>query len=401
MKEVVLFAKQPVYDMNNQVYGFELLYRGELVTSDKKDGSLATTEVIVNYCTGLIENNTHQCKRIFINVDEEFIKSGNHLHLLPENIVLEILESVRPTPDVIESLTKLRRQGFTIALDNFQFEEGKDAFFPLTSIIKIDITNFSIATLRKELSQLNVTGKILLAEKVEDRKLFDAYKEMGFDLFQGYYLEKPTLVKGQKLTANKQSTLNLVSNLCRSDITVTEVSELISTDPNLVVKVLKIVNCPLYPFKRKIHNIREAVVKLGIEVVKQWGIVLSLVASSNQPNELFRTLLIRAKCCELYAKLTKKQNYQEFFVIGLFSGLDAILNIEMSKLLDAVDFPESIRNELITDKRCDQSILSLVMMFENRIEVKNLTMTKEQAFQLNDAYWTSIMWADELMQLVD
>lgn len=400
MNKTVLFAQQPIYDMNNNVYGLELLYRGELLGSPIEREALATTEVLINYCTGIVDTNSHPCKRIFLNVDEEFICSPATLNLPPENIVLEILETVKPTPAVIESLTRLRTNGFALALDDFEFEAGKEVFFPLLSIVKIDVSEMKIGYIHEQLQLFNFAGKILLAEKVEDKAMCDACKEIGFDLFQGYYLERPTLIEGKKVAANKQAMINLISNLCREDITVIEVSELISTDPNLVIKLLKTVNCPLYPFKREINNIREAVIKLGIEVVKQWAMVLSMVANSDQPSALFRTLLIRAKTCELYAKLLNKDNCQDYFVIGLFSGLDAVLGLEMSKLLSTVHLPEKIQNELLPDKRCDSGILATVMMFENRQKTHSKTLSKDEAHQLNDAYWTSIMWTDDLMKFI-
>jgi len=400
MNDTILFAQQPIYDMNNNVYGFELLYRGDLVNSAIVDNAAATTEVLINYCTGIIEPNSHQCKRIFLNVDEEFICSDIPKSLPPENMVLEILETVKPTPNVIKSLTKLRKQGFTLALDDFEFESGKEAFFPLLSIVKIDVSQMSFNYIQQQLKIFSFARKILLAEKVEDKTICNACKEIGFDLFQGYYLERPILIEGKKISANKQALLNLITNMCREDISVLEVSELLLTDPNLVVKILKIVNCPLYPFNREINNIKEAVVKLGIDVVKQWAVVLSLVANSDQPSELFRTLLIRAKTCELYAKLLKKDACQDYFVIGLFSGLDAVLGLEMGRLIETVNLPDKIKKELLPDVRDASGVLATVLLFENRAPSNGRTLSRENAHQLNDAYWTSTMWAGELMDFI-
>jgi EAL and modified HD-GYP domain-containing signal transduction protein len=401
MSQSVLFARQPIYDRQNTLHGFELLYRGNAFLPASIQGAKATTEVLVNYCTGIIEKNAHAHLPIFLNVDEAFLLSGMFIPVPPDSIVLEILETVRPSKPIMRALTSLRRQGYILALDDFVFETEKQAFFPLISIIKIDVLGMELHALEHHLAQFNFKGKTLLAEKVEDNVMYDFCMNLGFDLFQGYYLEKPTLVKGQQLTSNKHNLLNLVSNLCRDDISVPEVSDLITTDANLVIKLLKIVNCPLFPFKREVIDIKEAVIKLGLVVVKQWAVILSLVAGSSQPSELFRTLLIRAKACELYAKLLNKDNAQEFFVIGLFSGLDAVLGIDMETLVETVHFPERVKVELLPSGRDKIGVLSLIMAYENRTKVdEDVSLTTETTTKLSDAYWSGVMWTDELMEFL-
>jgi EAL and modified HD-GYP domain-containing signal transduction protein len=286
-------------------------------------------------------------------------------------------------------------------LDDYAFDRDIEPFLPYVSMVKIDVLDFTPDGLEKHMETANLAGKTLLAEKIEDSAMYARCKALGFDLFQGYYLEKPTLVEGKKLATSQQTMLNLVSNLCRDDITVSEVAELITTDPHLIVKLLKIVNCPLFPFKREITDIEEAVIKLGIVVVKQWAVILSLVANSSQPSELFRTLLIRAKTCELYAKLLKRDNPQESFIIGLFSGIDAVLGIDKETVLNTVYFPEHMKQELIQTGKGKVGVLSMVMAFEDRIKAEDQhILSTDTAINLNDAYWSGVMWADEIMHFL-
>jgi EAL and modified HD-GYP domain-containing signal transduction protein len=235
MPDEILFARQPIYDRENGIYGFELLYRGDLLLPPSVQATRASIEVLVNFCTGLIEDNATLGCPIFLNVDEEFITSNVFLPLSPENLVIEVLETVRPTPDVIQALTTLKKQGYTITLDDFVFESGKEVFFPLVSIIKIDVLGMDKSTLKHQLQQFDFTGKTLLAEKVEDKAMYEFCKALGFDLFQGYYLERPTIIQGHNVVGNKHTLLNLISQLCKEDVSVQEVSDLISSDPSLVL----------------------------------------------------------------------------------------------------------------------------------------------------------------------
>lgn len=172
-------------------------------------------------------------------------------------------------------------------------------------------------------------------------------------------------------------------------------SELISAVPILVLKILKIVNCPFYLFHREITNLREAVIKLGMVVVKQWAFILSLVASSEQPTELFRTLLIRSKACNLFALSIKKVNAEDYFIIGLFTGLDAVLDIDRVTLLNNIYFPTHVKEELMFFDKKEKSTLALVIAYERGQFLSSKVINK-----LDKAYWEATVWADDLMQSI-
>jgi EAL and modified HD-GYP domain-containing signal transduction protein len=267
-------------------------------------------------------------------------------------------------------------------------------------IVKVDVINQSLASIRKLISHPQLKGKTLLAEKVESQEMYEECLSLGFELFQGYYLERPKIVVGAQLNVGQQTMMNLLSNLCRSDITVSEVADLIATDPVLVIKIMKIINCPLYPYKREITHLREAVVKLGIEPVKQWAVIFSLVANSSQPSELFRVLLIRAKACELYAKIVYPNDFQEYFLVGLFSSLDAVLGVDKETLYKAVNLPSSITDKLApTEAKNLPNILSMILSYEQG-DSQLSSNGSNDVDEVNNAYWAGVMWADEIMQFL-
>jgi len=334
-----------------------------------------------------------------LNVDEAFITSDLSIPVPPDKLVLEVLETVEVTNQSLKAISNLHERGYTIALDDYSFDACQSAFLPFISILKIDVLSMSPEQLEHHLSKIDLTGKVLLAEKVENKTMYDHCVALGFTLFQGFYLESPSVIKGKTLSTNEKSMLHLIFNLSKEDITINEISDIIATDPSLVVKLLRIVNCPLFPFKREIVEIKEAVIKLGLSAVKQWAFILSFATSSSQPNELLRTLLVRAKACEHYARFQKKDNPQEFFIIGLFSGIDVVLGIEVKELLSAMSFPEHIVNEIVPEHRDKKGVLSLIMAFENnRFLDKNIEISQESLIDMNNAYWSGTKWADELMQ---
>jgi EAL and modified HD-GYP domain-containing signal transduction protein len=392
----VLFARQPILDESNKLYGFELLYRGNL--SLDSNAREATLDVIVNCCTGMLDTSNNPIAPIFINLDETFITSELYFPIAPEFVILEILESVTPTPEVLKVLAKLNRQGYVLALDDFTFEEHNHLFLPFISIIKIDVLAFPIDTLQEKLKEFNFSGKTLLAEKIESKEVYDRCVALGFSLFQGYYLEKPQMMMGKKLETSKHAMLRIVNELSHEDISVQEVSDLITTEPFLMLKILKMVNCPIYPSKREITTLKEAVVKLGVMVVKRWAIIFSLLSVSTKPIELFRTLLIRAKHCELYAQAVNDEHKDNYFLIGLFSGLDAILNVDLEAIIGQMKLSDHIKDELLGHNH--HSILNMIKAFE-KVDCKQQgELSNETVILLNSCYWQAASWSDELMELV-
>ncbi|WDE07442.1 HDOD domain-containing protein [Thalassomonas viridans] len=395
-----MLARQPIYNQNNQLFAFELLYRGDDsqnagVTDDFK----ATSELLANLCMNSLDEEISANRPIFINVDLEFLTSESFFSTPPPNLVFEILETVEISERSINCIRKLKQRGFTFALDDFELAGQHSKLFPYISYLKIDVQAESLDDIEHYLKNLNGHNFSLLAEKVEDKESFDRCLQMGFELFQGYYLERPKVITGNKVTANKQVALQLISELSREDISNDEIAELIATDPRLTFKLLKIINCPLYPFKREIENIHEAVVMLGVDIIKQWAKILTLVSESEQPVELFRTLLVRAKTCELYGKSVKVANAKDCFTIGLFSGLDAALNLKLDNILKEIRLASHIKTALQDNNYSEQNVLLLVKDYEKNLALKPaLPQQKQQA--LTQHYWQAVKWTDEIMTLI-
>lgn len=397
----ILLARQPIYSPNQDLYGFELFYRSEELEDALNHSDMSvTSELLVNLCTSAYDENICVNKPIFLNVDLEFLETESFIPATFNNVILEILETIPVNNELVSSVKKLKRKGYMFALDNYIFEPRHEVLLPFLSIVKVDVSSISHDALKKQIDSLNDLGVTLLAKNIEDRETYELCKTLGFDLFQGFYLDKPATVVGRKVSSSQLVLLNLLSELSKPDITVDEVSQLISCDPKLVFKMLKIINSPIFPFRREVQNIKEAVVILGLENIKRWAMVLSMMSESSQPNEYYRTLLTRAKTCEFFASRYRESNPDDYFTLGLFSGLDTILNLEMTEIVQEVNFAEELKKELLIDSSAGQGALQIVRALE-RQDHQFLNMLNQELFrQLGDSYWDGARWADEQMQLL-
>lgn len=394
MDKTTLMARQAILNANHQLYGFELLYRGNRYDPESGTGGMgATTELLNHVYTSITDRNLNANKPFFINVEQDFIESPSFFPSQSDNIVLELLETVPATPTVLQKVKELRQKGFEFALDDYVFEPERDPFIPLSSIVKIDVLNCPMETIQANIGKLKQHNCVLLAEKVEDENMFEQCKEIGFDLFQGYYLELPKTVKGLKVSANKQLTVKLVAELTRPDITVEEVSDLIACDPKMALKVLLLVNSSLYSFVREINDVKEAVIAIGLEAVKQWALILAVVQECDQPLELFRTVLSRAKTLELYAKEQKLSNSGDYFALGLFSAIDVVLGIDMENIVDELPLSNELKSALLSSD-CE---LGKLLQSMKRVEVAQ-SCGEDTERLLENEYWHGLVWTDQLME---
>ncbi|MCF2922708.1 HDOD domain-containing protein [Pseudoalteromonas sp. APAL1] len=392
-----LMARQSILNANYEIYGFEFLYRGSRYDVSKSNDAMgATSELLSNLFTAIQNNEKTNNLPAFINIDSSLIESPSFFPSFSDNIILEILEDVVASPQIIARIRNLKQRGFKFALDDFIFEPDRFKFLPYVDIVKIDISAIPFENIKKSLPILQPYSLILLAEKVETEKEFEECLKLGFDLFQGYFFDKPELVKGVEVSPSKQVALNLITELLREDITINEISTLISCDPRLVIKMLLLVNSSYFSFSRKIENLREAIVMLGIKAVQQWVSLLLLASESKSPLEIFRVLLSRAKALEAFAEIRAIKNKDDYFYLGLFSGLHALIGTDLETLLEKINLNKELKAALKGEENSIGNKLLIIKAIE-RFDFNLDKFNSKDVELLMQTYWQGIEWADELM----
>lgn len=390
-------ARQSILNANYEIYGFEFLYRGSRYDVSKSNDAMgATSELLSNLFTAIQNNEKTNNLPAFINIDSSLIESPSFFPSFSDNIILEILEDVVASPQIIARIRNLKQRGFKFALDDFMFEPDRFKFLPYVDIVKIDISAIPFENIKKSLPILQPYSLILLAEKVETEKEFEECLKLGFDLFQGYFFDKPELVKGVEVSPSKQVALNLITELLREDITINEISTLISCDPRLVIKMLLLVNSSYFSFSRKIENLREAIVMLGIKAVQQWVSLLLLASESKSPLEIFRVLLSRAKALEAFAEIRAIKNKDDYFYLGLFSGLHALIGTDLETLLEKINLNKELKAALKGEENSIGNKLLIIKAIE-RFDFNLDKFNSKDVELLMQTYWQGIEWADELM----
>ncbi|MEY8241565.1 MAG: HDOD domain-containing protein [Cycloclasticus sp.] len=382
------FARQPILDKSLLLYAYEFLYRP---TDDALDRNHSiTSEVLVSSIVDMGLDKASNNKLAFINMSYQDIMS-EHIEALPtDQLILELLEDIKPDQKLVTRVKSLSEQGFRFALDDFVYSSDWDPLIELAEIIKLDLSITSLEENRILINKLKHTNIIFLAEKVESYTDYKAYRDIGCSLFQGYFFSKPEVIKGSSLNASNLSKTKLLSLINQPDISFKELQETIQQDPSLTFLLLKYLNSAKFSFSNPIESIQQAITILGLDNIKRWSTLVTLREMSSKPPELLRLALVRAKLAELLASHNKQLNSNGFFLSGLLSVLDALLDTPLAIILKSMPLDLEISQALLKrEGEMGKTLDSII-----RHETNPLDTGKE----LGENYLEACEWADQIME---
>ena len=365
----VFLARQPILDRYDKLFGYELLFRNsEKNIYQSEDGDKATIAVIKNSFVNIGIDKVTGGKKAFINFTENILKSDIFEVLPPQSVIIEILEDIEPTEEILEQCKKLKAQGYTIALDDFVYSNKFRDLIEIVDIIKVDFQVHKGYQRRKIIDQVNSPNIKFLAEKVETIEDFKDAVLLGYTYFQGYYFCKPTIMLGKRISENKAVYMKLLQEISSESFTIDNIERLIKKDVSLSFKLLKLINSANYSFKCEIKSMKQALALLGEKEIKKW---LYLMAFRNmgkdKPEILIINSLTRARFAELIAsKTNEKLNSFNAYLLGMLSMIDLLLERPLEEILQELLIPVEVKDALngIVNNGYSE-LLNLTIAYEN------------------------------------
>ncbi|MGO8974383.1 MAG: EAL and HDOD domain-containing protein [Steroidobacteraceae bacterium] len=343
----VMFARQPILTADGKTFGYEVLYRGARVDAPVETVPTAqTARVLCEALGNLGLDRIVGSAKLFVNFDQELLESDHPLILPPGRAVVEILETVAPTPRVFETLDDLRKYGIGIAFDDFLFQPNALAFLDRVDYVKVDVIA-AADQLESYAQQLRAYNVPLIAEKVETHAQFVACQAMGFNLFQGYFFSRPELMRARILDPAQIGVVALIARLQNPDIEAAELADAIGKDLALAYSILRLANSAAFSRRRRIGSIADAVVLLGHDVIRQWAALLLLRRLGDHKSpELHLLALVRGRMCQALGAPHCGRDSNELFTVGLLSVLDALLDRSMESLVNELALAPTLREAL-------------------------------------------------------
>ncbi|CAM2063723.1 HDOD domain-containing protein [Sulfidibacter corallicola] len=364
----IFIARQPIFNRNRHVFGYELLFRDGLANYFRHhDLNEAASRVIADSTFLFGIDKVAGGRKAFVNITREMLVR-DHAALLPKhNTVLEILETVEPDAEVVAACRRLKKQGYTLALDDFVWREEYTTLMDLVDIVKIDWLSTTDAEKAEMIPRLQGMDKILLAEKLETEADFDNAFSAGFHFFQGYFFCRPTILSRRNLAGNRLIYLQMLKEIHRPELNYHELERLIGRDLTLSYKLLRYINSAFFSLRNEIHSIRHALVLLGEEEIKKWATLLSLsTMAEERTTELMTSATVRARMSELLAeRCGEKKRKPEFFLMGLFTVIDVLLDRPLMEILLEIPLVKDLKKALLhRGKGFHRDVLETVLAYE-------------------------------------
>jgi len=359
-------ARQPVFDPQRVVYGYELLFRsgtGNFFPGVHID--LACAATADNLFLFGIERLTRG-RRAFINCSREFLVR-DYAALLPrERVVIEILEDTDVDTDVIAACRRLKKAGYLLALDDFVEAAQWGHLVDLADCIKVDFLGTPAESqfdFCREYVRRNIR---MLAEKVETYADFDRAREYGYTLFQGYFFSRPEILTRQDVPAYKLNYLRVLQAANRRELDHSEIGELIKAEASLSYRLLRYLNSPAFFLVSEVRSIPHALMLLGERGIRRWVSLVAIACmGDDKPQELLLLPLVRARFCELLAPLADLESAaSDLFLLGLLSAIDAILDMKMEDVLKEVAIRSEIREALLGERNQLRGVFDVALHYE-------------------------------------
>jgi len=385
----VFVARQPIFDRRMKVAGYELLFRGGPTRAAfviNPEG--ATASVVLNSFTEIGLERIVGHNPAWVNVSREFVLSGLAETVPAGLIVLEILENEMIDEQLIAALCELKRHGYRLALDDFQYTPEAEPLLRFVDVVKLDLLALGRANLAQHVARLKPYGITLVAEKLETHADHAYCAELGCDLFQGFFFREPELISDLGIAANRVPLLHVVAALQDPAVDLPKLERLIGRDVTLSFRLLRYINSAFFGLRCEVRSLGQALALLGVENIKRWATLSVLISIDNKPPELTLTALVRARFCELAGFALASPG--ELFTLGLFSVIDALMDSTMENVLASIPFPTDISQALIAHRGEKGQLLDCVTALESG----DFELAHSIHHGSGELYLKSLRWAD-------
>lgn len=399
----IFIARQPIYDRRKEVFGYELLFRSGLDNFfNFNDVNAAATRVIGDSSVIFGIETLTGGKRAFINLTKDALVN-DYPALLPKDlVVLEILETVEPDEEVIEACKRLKRKGYILALDDFVYRENFTPLLKFIDIIKVDFLSTTVEEREAMHEAMASMNKQFLAEKLETAEEFEEAKRLGYDYFQGYFFSKPVILSKRNVSGNRHSIFRILKDIHKPGLDYRNLEESIKQDLTLTYKLLRYINSAFFGLQTEINSIKHALVLMGEPEIKKWATLVSLATMGEEkPMELMVNASIRGKVCEHLANETGRQDQaSDFFLLGLFSVIDAILDRNLVEVLQDLPLSREIKSALLrVAQNPYRMALEIVLAYESG-NWRGLTKWSNkfgiEEGKVSQIYMKSVEWANKV-----
>jgi c-di-GMP-related signal transduction protein len=398
VKPLRYVARQPIFDREERVFGYELLFRDGLENAfhgDTDEASRATLD------RSLLMGLDVLCdgRRAFVNCTRDTLIKGLVTLLPSTTTVVEILESVSADPDVIAACRNLKEAGYMIALDDYVFNDPREALAEMADIIKVEMQLTTEVQRDAMIQQLGPLRCLMLAEKIETHAEFVRARDQGFVYFQGYFFRRPEMINTHDMPANRMNYLRMLQEVSRPELAIKELENLIKAEASVCYRLLRYLNSAMFGFHSEIHSVRHALSILGERDVRRWvRLVAAVGAGQEKTSDLVLSALVRGRFGELLTPHVA-HGESDLFLMGLLSLIDAMMEMPMEEVLDKIPLDHETKAVLLGQPSRLRPVYQLMLAHESGEWGAAADLSQKLHLHTEDVaglYWQAQEWARQV-----
>ena len=396
----IYLGRQPLFDKNQSIYGYELLFPERNMTFQETEGQ-SSYDMLNSFLIVGIDKLTSG-KKVLINFSDNLLRQGVATLFPKDRLIIGIPEKIGADAELLKICEELHKSGYSLAFDAPSCLDGGIPFEEYAEWIRVDFGASAPEYQRKLFDRLKIKKVKFIAKKIETYDELQNAKAWGYSLFQGYFFSKPIIFSVKDIQPMKFNYLRLIQSVLDEDnFDFDKIADIIKMDVSLTYKLLRLVNSAAFGFRTQITALRQALVILGIDEIKKWVSLIAIKGiGEGQPNEMVRLSLIRAKCFELLAdSLMLKNKSDQLFLLGLFSSLDVLMNRPIDEVLTNISVSDEVKKALIYKEGIFGWVYQLMLAYEyadwEKVSFIADILHINQA-TLISAYIDAVQWSHQL-----
>jgi EAL and modified HD-GYP domain-containing signal transduction protein len=398
VKPLRYVARQPIFDREEKVFGYELLFRDGLENAfhgDTDEASRATLDRTLLMGLDVLCDG----RRAFVNCTRDTLIKGLVTLLPSTTTVVEILETVPGDPDVVAACQSLREAGYMIALDDYVADDPREGLTSLADIIKVDM---QLTTEEQRIAMIQRLGGRhcrMLAEKIETHAEFVRARDQGFVYFQGYFFRRPEMMNTHDMPANQMNYLRMLQEVSRPELEIKALEQLVKAEASVCYRLLRYLNSAMFGFQSEIHSVRHALSILGERDVRRWvRLVAAVGAGQEKTSDLVLSALVRGRFGELLSPRVA-HGESDLFLLGLLSLIDAMLEIPIEDVLERIPLDHETKAVLLGQPSLLRPVYQLMLAHESGEWEAAAELSGKLHLDSEDVaglYWQAQEWARQV-----
>jgi c-di-GMP-related signal transduction protein len=400
----IFMARQPIFDERQRVFAYELLFRSgtDNFFTPGPNPDMPTSHVLSSgMFLGMAQLT--DSKPAFLNFSRAALVGDFAFTLAPSEVVIEVLETVEPDGEVVAACQRLKAAGYRLALDDFVNRPEYAPLVEIADFIKVDVLQTPPAERAALARRYRTATRAMLAEKVETREAVTEATAEGYQYFQGYFFSRPVIMTSKALAGYRLNYLRLMKALNEPDVDLGRLEEVIKQEASIALRLLRRVNSAAYGFRMTTSSLRHAIVLLGEREIRTCATVWSLAELARDlPSELIVASTLRARLCEMLAGPAGiGTRSSDLFLVGMFSMLDAILQLPMDRILSTLPLADDVREALAGGANAFRAVLEAVVAYERGQWDEASALAERAGFTLKSisaCYPDAIAWTRTIFE---